>query len=79
MISKSMIPSKTLWQRLMTWTPTDCQLESIAASVECAGRVASDCLKLAVILAAAYLVIEIGSPILDGRVQQILDAATRAH
>ena len=71
--------NRSPWQRLMTWAPTDSQLRRMAASLECAGRVTSDCLKLAVILAAAYLVIEIGAPFLNGRVQQILDAATRAH
>lgn len=58
--------SRGLWQRCMTWKPSEEQLRRMARFLLCFGRLADDYLKVAVILAALYFAAEIGSAFLPG-------------
>jgi hypothetical protein len=54
------------WQRVMRFSPSDGQLGSVCAWLQDAGAVAGAVLKVAVILAALYLLLEVGSAFLPG-------------
>ncbi|MGO8759339.1 MAG: hypothetical protein ACLQG3_14565 [Terracidiphilus sp.] len=68
------------WAMFLDWTPTPEQLRKMAAAVECVCRVAQNTLKVSVILAGIYLLLEIGAAFLPGgTVGRVITAPKQAQ
>ena len=57
---------RSLWSRLMTWTPSVDQVDELVDRLRRAGRILDCTLKIAVVASALYLLLECGMAFLPG-------------